>query len=178
VDGGDRMRFAYADPPYPGNANKYPEKQEVDHKDLIERLCCDFPDGWALSTGSTNLKYVLSLCPDDVRVMVWTKGMVFFKPNVRIAYSWEPVLVRGGRKWREGSRRDLQNWTVRDWICCNNTFGKGLPGAKPEAFCYWLFEVLGLEPGDELVDLFPGTGILGICFENFKRSYSVQLELK
>ena len=31
-------------------------------------------------------------------------------------------------------------------------------GEKPERFCFWLFEVLGLRPGDELVDLFPGSG--------------------
>jgi hypothetical protein len=32
------MRFAFADPPYPGNAGHYPERQEVDHARLIARL--------------------------------------------------------------------------------------------------------------------------------------------
>jgi hypothetical protein len=31
-------------------------------------------------------------------------------------------------------------------------------GAKPATFCYWLFDLLGALPGDELVDLFPGSG--------------------
>ncbi len=31
-------------------------------------------------------------------------------------------------------------------------------GRKPVAFCAWLFDLLGMVPGDELVDLFPGTG--------------------
>ncbi len=31
-------------------------------------------------------------------------------------------------------------------------------GAKPAAFAYWLFDLLGALPGDELVDLFPGSG--------------------
>ena len=34
----------------------------------------------------------------------------------------------------------------------------GLVGAKPEAFCAWLFAVLNLRPGDTLDDLYPGTG--------------------
>lgn len=31
-------------------------------------------------------------------------------------------------------------------------------GAKPARFCRWVFELLGALPGDELVDVFPGTG--------------------
>jgi hypothetical protein len=35
-----------------------------------------------------------------------------------------------------------------------------IAGAKPEAFCRWLFSVLNAQAGDELVDLFPGSGIV------------------
>jgi predicted methyltransferase len=39
--------------------------------------------------------------------------------------------------------------------------GEGtLPGRKPIAFCAWLFDLLGMRPGDILIDLFPGTGIV------------------
>lgn len=31
-------------------------------------------------------------------------------------------------------------------------------GAKPAVFCRWLFGLIGAEAGDELVDLFPGSG--------------------
>jgi hypothetical protein len=34
-------------------------------------------------------------------------------------------------------------------------------GAKPAAFCWWVFDLLGALPGDELVDLFPGSGGIG-----------------
>ena len=47
---------------------------------------------------------------------------------------------------------------MRDWVSANITMQKGLPGAKPPQFCYWLFEILNIEPGDECVDLFPGSG--------------------
>ncbi len=69
------MRFSYADPPYLGQAAKHYADQpdyagEVDHAELIERLCRDYPDGWALSCSSPSLKVLLPLCPDDVRVTV------------------------------------------------------------------------------------------------------------
>jgi hypothetical protein len=31
-------------------------------------------------------------------------------------------------------------------------------GAKPAAFCRWVFGLLGAAPGDTLDDLFPGSG--------------------
>ena len=147
------MKFAYADPPYPGCAHLYPENKEVNHKLLIEMLCDEFPDGWALSTSSPALQEVLALCPEDVRIMAWVKPFCSFKPNVNPAYAWEPVLFRGGRK------RTREENTVRDWVSSNITLKKGLVGAKPALFCQWLFEVLNIQENDEFVDLFPGTGI-------------------
>jgi hypothetical protein len=153
------MRFAYADPPYPGMARLYkdqPLHSEVNHPLLIAHLCDEFPDGWALSTASTTLQYVLPLCPPDVRVMAWVKPFASFKPNVNPAYAWEPVLVRGGR------RRTRQQETVRDWVACNVTLQRGLTGAKPATFNHWIRQVLNVTGDDELVDLFPGTGGLAL----------------
>ena len=151
------MRFAYADPPYIGQAKKHYAKHpdfagEVDHKELIDRLSDEFPDGWALSASSPSLHVILPLCPLDVRVMAWVKPFAIYKPGVNPAYAWEPVLVRGGRKLG----RDRK--TVRDWVSANITLKRGLVGVKPVAFCNWLFSVLGAESGDELVDLFYGSG--------------------
>ena len=148
------MKFAYADPPYPGCAHFYPENTEVDHGQLIADMNDGFPDGWALSTSSVALQQVLPLCPDDVRVMAWVKPFASFKPNVNPAYAWEPVIVRGGRK------RTREQLTVRDWVSVVITLRKGLVGAKPPGFCQWLFDVLNVEDDDEMVDLYPGTGIV------------------
>jgi hypothetical protein len=41
---------------YPGRAHHYPERTEVDHQALVERLVADFPDGWALSTSAEALQ--------------------------------------------------------------------------------------------------------------------------
>ncbi|WNV83249.1 hypothetical protein [Umezawaea sp. Da 62-37] len=33
-------------------------------------------------------------------------------------------------------------------------------GTKPAAFCRWIFDLLGAAPGDDLDDLFPGSGVI------------------
>ena len=160
------MRVAYADPPYVGQAKRHYGRlggSEVDHAALIDRLCTDYPDGWALSASSPSLRALLPLCPPDVRVMAWVKPFCSFKPGVNPAYAWEPVLMRGGRQ------RDRSAETVRDWVAANITLRRGLAGAKPEAFCFWLFSVLGLRPGDTLDDLFPGSGAVTRAWARYQR---------
>lgn len=157
------MRFAYADPPYLGcgalYAKHHPEALIWDdpetHRRLIDRLSDDWPDGWALSGNSTTLKTILPMCPADCRVMAWVKPFAVFKPNVGVAYAWEPVIVRGGR------RRTREQETVRDWLAENITLRRGLTGAKPAAFVHWVLDVLNAQPGDTMDDLFPGTGGCG-----------------
>ena len=145
------MRFAYADPPYPGQAHRYHEKREVDHAELIEKLVSEYPDGWALSTSSPALRDVIVFCPADCRVAAWVKPFAVFKPNVNPAYAWEPVIFRGGR------RGDRQRATVRDWYSSSVTLRRGLVGAKPRGFNRWILELLGYVNGDTLDDLYPGT---------------------
>lgn len=156
-----RMRFAYADPPYPGMAHYYRDHPdyggEVDHAELVTRLCEDYPDGWALSTASTTLQQVLALCPSDVRIAAWVKPFASFKPGVNPGYCWEPVVFRGGRR-----RTDKTELTVRDYLAEPITLQKGLTGAKPPTFCTWICDLLGYRDGiDELADLFPGTAVMG-----------------
>jgi hypothetical protein len=156
------MIFAYADPPYPGCGHRYPEKKEVDHVELIYKLEAEYPDGWALSTSSTALHYVLGLCPANVRIGAWVKPFAVFKPGVNPAYAWEPVIWTGGRK------RTRKEPTVRDWVSANITLRRGMVGVKPDAFCIWLFQLVGLEPDDTLVDLFPGSGAVSRAWEAWK----------
>lgn len=152
------MRLAYADPPYPGCAHLYRHHPdyagEVDHPALIERLLTEF-DGFILHTSSVALRDLLPLFPDDVRVMAWVKPFAAFKPNVPVAYAWEPVLVRTARKPVVSGA-----CVMRDWIAESITLQKGLVGAKPPVLIRWAFEVMGARRDDTLDDLFPGTGIV------------------
>ena len=164
------MRFAYADPPYIGQAKRHyshdPLCAEVDHEKLIQRLMGQFPDGWALSASSPTLGRILSVCPDTVRVAAWCKSFCAFKRNVRPAYAWEPVIFWGGRNPMNGHRalipeRNGKQTTPKDFLVAPITLKKGLCGAKPEVFCRWVLDLLNVQAGDEVVDLFPGTGIMG-----------------
>jgi hypothetical protein len=161
------VRVAYADPPYPGQARRHyadhPDYAgEVDHAALLAEL--ETYDGWCLHTSSPALRDLLPLCPADVRVMAWVKPFAAFKANVPVAYAWEPVLVQAARKPAVSERLVL-----RDYIAEPIATGQGLAGAKPDRVCRWLFEVLGLEPNDELVDLFPGTGAVTRSWDAWRR---------
>lgn len=151
------MKFAYADPPYIGKAYKHYRDHpdyggEVDHAALIERLCDEYPDGWALSCSTPSLAQILAMCPSGVRIGAWVKPFAVFKPNVNPAYAWEPVVFSGGR------RRTREQPTVRDWVSENITLRRGLVGVKPDKVCQWIFDVLNAQPGDVMDDLFPGSG--------------------
>ncbi len=138
--------FAYADPAYPGKAHLYPENEEVDHPALIRSLVEQCPDGWALSTGSRNLQEVLPMCPAGVRVGSWHRQ---HRPYLERPYAWEPVIFCGGRRTPECVPDFVDAPAPTDWH---------LPGKKPPKFYRWVFQVLGLRPGDELFEPFPGSG--------------------
>jgi hypothetical protein len=179
------MRFAYADPPYPGLAKEYYGKEptyagEVDHEALARRLNAEFPDGWALSTSAEALPYVVDciraaeglaapsseperfvlmreLHARGYRFAAWVKPGGIPPATYGIHSRWEVVVVARGRRRRPG---------VQDWLMAHAARGGGsLPGRKPIAFCAWLFDLLGMMPGDEFVDLFPGTGIVGRAWQ-------------
>lgn len=155
---GHPLRLAYADPPYPGNARLYRGHRdyagEVDHAELIARLAGY--DGWALSTSATALPAVLALCPVEVRVAAWHRGE---RGSGRWPLSaWEPVIYHGGRPRdpSQGSARRVDS--LVHGVSPMTTLPSRVIGAKPAAFCRWMFDLLGAAPGDVLDDLFPGSG--------------------
>lgn len=162
------MKFAYADPPYPGQARKYRNHPdyggEVDHAALILELCRDYPDGWALSSSGSALRSVLELCPPDVRVAVWhvTNSA---PPGCRAGpwwWCWEPVIVRGGRPMGN---------SIKNVMTCGAPTGfamQTIEGQKPVKFVRWMFGLLGAQPGDDLDDLFPGSGVVGREWKTFR----------
>jgi len=155
-----KYQIIYADPPYIRQAKKHYRSEEVDHKFLIAQL--EAYDGWALSLSSPTLQEILAMCPDDIRVGAWVKPFCSFKPGVNPAYAWEPVIFKPARV----RSRDMM--TVRDWVSSNITLQKGLSGVKPEAFSFWLFEILGAEPSDEFIDMFPGSGAVTRAWDKWK----------
>ena len=166
------LRLAYADPPYFGSCQRYghhhPDGRcwnDLDtHAALIERLA-EY-DGWALSLTTNSLRIMLPLCPDDVRVMAWIKKATIWKKYVNPCYAWEPVIVRRARKLDGPEAGAVKMWN--DWLLTPRLQAPdGFTGAKPLAFCRWLFAVMGAEAGDTLDDLFPGTGGVGRAWTEY-----------
>lgn len=178
-------KVAYADPPYPGMSGFYVDHPdyagEVDHSGLLADLDSQY-DGWLLHTAATTLGHVLecaqSAAVDGFRIMAWVKPFAAFKKNVRPAYAWEPILVKPCRTPEVAHRVVMRDWLwtrtedlsldERDFIAEGITMQRGLIGVKPERVCRWAFEMLGMTPDDELVDLFPGSGAVTRAWENWR----------
>ncbi len=156
------VRFAYADPPFLGSAHHYLayDPQALDyntpqaHHTLIARL--QSYDGWALSLSAPSLHTILPLVPPTARVAAWVKPFAPYRKNVRVAYTWEPVIFAGGRP----TTPDPLVPVTRDHLAESSTVRQGLPGAKPRRFCVWVLAMLGWVPDDTVDDLFPGTAIM------------------
>ena len=169
------MRLAYADPPYLGQAHRYPEHLEssrwdlIDsHADLMKGLDQDF-DGWAMSLSAPSLLALAPMVPSGVRVAAWVKPFAAFKANVRCAYTWEPVLFKPARdRSADGAN------VCRDHLSQPITLRRGLTGAKPREFCEWVLDLMGYLEGDEVIDLFPGTGIMGVVTSQGRLAFSGQ----
>ncbi len=164
------LRAAYADPPYLGLAKKlycamHPDAAKYDkpetHQRLIEQFCDEYRC-WAMSLHTPALKYIFPMCPDDVHEMARTKPFASCKPGVGVAYTWEAVIVRG----RKRGTREQQ--TVRHYCSVLITLKRGFTGAKPAGFCFWMFEVLNLEPTDLFHDVFPGSGAVTAAWNALK----------
>ncbi len=132
----------------------------------------------------TCLQEVLALCPAGARVAVWVRGE---RPNPRAGRplnAWEPVIYHGGRILSDSSTRtssDASSTTTAhatpqptpeesrapggrrvDVLIRRprpRTTAPGhVTGAKPAEFARWIFDLLGALPGDDLTDLYPGSG--------------------
>lgn len=176
------LRLAYADPPYPGKAGYYKDQPtyggEVDHASLVDRLMAEAPDGWALSTSAAALQHVLGLCPDGTRVASWHRRVRYTRSAWALS-SWEPLLVYGGRPLPTDRTQDLLDvletadvelslQELEDFLAYRGRYGSfpgALVGMKPPEFAVWMFRLLGAGPGDDLLDLFPGSGAVARAWD-------------
>jgi hypothetical protein len=181
------MKLAIADPPYlgravrwygeggcgngkgEGQADNHPQAYQWDipqtHKDLVRQLQKDF-DGWAIAMSVHSLSTYLSEVETDsrngIRVGVWNKP-ASFPSGSRIANHWEPVLFKIPEE-RRGRSIGTQ---VRD-VFTSTPLRSNFVGAKPREWTEWVLEVLGYTDGDEVSDLFAGSGAVTNAIENMK----------
>ena len=160
------MKFAYADPPYYTMGKKMYGSlhleaaiwdEKATHIELIDRLLDEYPDGWAMSCNPANLHWLLAN-RENIRVCAWTKTFHQIRGTTN-QFAWEALLLYGGRK--DNNRKPM----VRDWLSCPIAMQKGLQGAKPDAFNNWVLDLLNYKDGDQLDDLFTGTGSMSQAVE-------------
>jgi hypothetical protein len=158
------MRLGFADPPYLGCSWLYPEHPDAArwddpaaHGELMAQLEAEF-DGWAYCLSAKSTFDLLPLVPrvEGLRLCAWVKPFSAFKKHVRVAYGWEPLVVKMARP-----NGDTTAPESRDWIAQNMERMTGTIGAKPARVCRWILDTMGYVDGDELVDLFPGSGVMG-----------------
>lgn len=171
------MRFAYADPPYYLQGKRLYGQHHEDaavwdtkeaHIELVARLCDEYPDGWALSCNPADLRWLYSETPEKTRVCVYAKTFHQIRNKVSVQYAWEPLLLFGGRPQVE------QRVMCRDWApIAAIPKVRGLVGAKPVKFCEWVLDLLNFDPRqDEIDDLFPGTGVMGLVVDEMKAAWA------
>ena len=172
------MKLCIADPPYlgravrfygeggcgigngEGQADNHPDAYLWDepetHKNLVKKLEENY-DGWAIAMSVHSLSTYLSIIETDsrngIRVCVWHKPSAVTSGN-RITNHWEPVLIRvpeTRKGWKSGAPR------VKD-IATFNSPKVNFMGAKPVEWTHWILDLLGYQEGDEVNDLFHGSG--------------------
>jgi hypothetical protein len=151
-------------PEYHPDAARWDDPAE--HASLLAQIDRDFPDGWAYSLSAVSLRVLLPLAPQGCRIMAWVKPWVAFT-GAWPAYGWEPVLARVSH-----GRTNLRRMKPKDWVAASVGAGHTEPffGSKPVEFSRWLIDVfaLGEHPGDELVDMFPGSGAVSRAWAEFR----------
>jgi hypothetical protein len=171
-------RLCIADPPYlgravrwygpggcgngrgQGQADNHPEASIWDdperHRQLVSELESNF-DGWAIAMSvhslSTYLRVIETDSRNGIRVCVWDKGNAVTSGN-RITNVWEPVIVRIPQD-RKGWKSELQRTT--DVLHCAAP-RKNFVGSKPLEWTNWALDLMGYKDGDEVTDLFHGSG--------------------
>ena len=182
------MKFCISDPPYLGRAvrwygeggcgygkgvnqaDNHPEAYLWDkpetHIQLVHDLQSNY-DGWAIAMSVHSLSTYLSAVETDsrngIRVCVWHKTAAVTSGN-RVTNNWEPVLVKmpASRKgWKSGAAR------TSDVMSCN-PLRSGFVGSKPAEWTHWVLDLMGYQEGDEVVDMFNGSGAVANALKQMR----------
>lgn len=171
------LRFCIADPPYLGRAvrwygeggcgdgygfgqaDNHPAAADWDdpkrHQQLVHDLDRDF-DGWAIAMSVHSLSTYLEVVDTDsrngIRVAVWHKPNALTS-GARVSNRWEPVLLR-----IPSARRGRGVAKSCDDVFRSSSARNGFRGAKPDGWTEWVLGMLGVQPDDEVIDMFHGSG--------------------
>ncbi len=182
----NNIKLAIADPPYLGRANRWygdgcgdgygvgradshPEAKKWDdpksHVQLVHDLNDNY-DSWAIAMTVHSLSTYLSVIDTDsrngIRVMSWIKPNAVTSGS-RVTNSWEPVIVKIAKE-RRGWKNGVH---VKDYLSAA-PMKSGFVGAKPEAWTHWVLDAMGYIEGDEVTDIFAGSGAVTRALTSYR----------
>ena len=175
------MKLAIADPPYLGRAalwyggkgrskqgtagraagrgdlaaEYHPDAHLWDNPERHWQLMADLDrdyDGWALAASAKTLPVLAQGIPDGARIAIWHVTNAIPDGN-RVSMRWEAVILRQP----DGRRAYGTGHAIGDVLSAPHPMS-GFVGAKPEVWTRWVLDMLGYQPGDQVDDLFPGSG--------------------
>jgi hypothetical protein len=180
------MKLCIADPPYLGRAVRWygaggcgygnGEGQADNHSDahlwdmpethinLVKELQDNY-DGWAIAMTvhslSTYMQAVETNSRNGIRVMSWVKPSAVPSGN-RIRNTWEPVLVQV-----PDSRKNYKSGKSMQDVLKADPLRRNFVGAKPEAWTHWVLDAMGYQDGDEVIDMFEGSGAVNNAIQSY-----------
>ena len=177
------MKLAIADPPYLGRAalwyggkgiTKWPATQKrskgrskddveyhpdahlwdspAKHIELMVAMEVEF-DGWAMACSGKTLAPLIGTADRlGAKLAIWHVTNAI-PDGARVRSVWEAVFYRV-----PDSRRAVgTGYRVADVLSAAHPVS-GFVGSKPSAWTHWVIDLLGFQPGDEVTDVFPGSG--------------------
>ena len=179
---GQPVRLAIADPPYLGRAGLWyggkgrskqgtvgraagrgrlareyhPDAHEWDdpakHIALMVTMRDEY-DGWVMACSGKTLAPLLGVADTlDARLAIWHVTNAI-PDGARVRSVWEAVIYRVP----DGRRAVGTGHRVPDLLSAPHPVS-GFVGAKPDQWTRWVLDLMGYQPGDEVDDLFPGSG--------------------
>lgn len=129
------------------------------HRDLMSQMDSTY-DGWALAASGKTVGWLLPWAYQrGARMAVWHVTNAI-PDGCRVRNTWEAVLYR----IPDGRRAVGTGHRVPDLLSAPHPVS-GFVGAKPDTWTRWVLDLLGFQPGDEVHDLFPGSGAVTRAME-------------
>ena len=143
-------------PEYHPDAHLWDEPER--HWQLMADLDRDY-DGWALAASAKTLPVLAQGIPDGARIAIWHVTNAIPDGN-RVSTRWEPVILR-----QPDARRAYgTGYAIGDVLSAPHPMSSFV-GAKPDTWTRWVLDMLGYQPGDQVDDLFPGSGAVQRAME-------------
>ena len=110
----------------------------------------------------------LPACDDEACAGCLPRGA---RPRTTVVYAlngWEPVIYVPVARHRRSATARVD--VLQHGVSAMVTLPGRVIGAKPAAFCRWVFDLVGATPTDTFDDLFPGSGIVGQAWRAYVAS--------